>query len=417
MTTTPITRDSGPTRRRLLGTALAVGAAVPLSVATRASAATGATGSTGTSATGTAGAGGAANPAGFVIPPPTGPHRVGTVDLHLVDKSRPDPLHPGQDYPLMASVWYPARDADRHPPAQWMPTDLFQPWLANVGFDPTGVPVPVTSGHLGAPVLRTERRLPVIVFSHGAHDHRSDTTTVVQQLASHGYVVVTVDHTYDAYTQFPGGPVLVPDFTDPVPMAPSDFAADARFILDCVEQLAAGHNPDVDRRPLPDGLLGSPDLDRVGMFGWSKGGTATALAMLADDRIHAGLSFDGPMEPFITTDLHKPFMMMAAVFTRATDPAAEQFWTHLKGWRRYLQLNGAEHISFTDSESLAVQAAPILGLSQQQVQDLIGTLDPAEALRIQQTYPLAFFDLHLRHRPSKLLDGPSPDFPDVQFLP
>ena len=31
-------------------------------------------------------------------------------------------------------------------------------------------------------------------------------------------------------------------------------------------------------------------------------------------------------------------MMMSAVFTRESDPDAQEFWTHLKGWRRYFQL-------------------------------------------------------------------------------
>jgi hypothetical protein len=31
-------------------------------------------------------------PARLTLPPPTGPHRVGTVSLHLVDRSRPDPV-------------------------------------------------------------------------------------------------------------------------------------------------------------------------------------------------------------------------------------------------------------------------------------------------------------------------------------
>lgn len=401
MTTTSFTGRAQPTRRTLLGATIAAGIAVPFGLATRAAAATNAP----------------AAPARLIIPPPTGPHRVGTVDLHLVDASRPDPLNPGRPYPLMAGIWYPARDADRYPIAPWMTAGTFQAWLADVGFDPASLPVPSTCGHLGAPVARGRRPRPVILFSHGAHDHRSDTTTTVQELVSHGYIVVTVDHTYDAFTQFPGGPVLSP-VHDPVhiPMSPSDFAADAPFLLDRLQDIAAGRNPDVERRPLPDGLPAALDLDRVGMFGWSKGGTATALATLADARIRAGLAFDGLMEPTITTDLDKPFMMMSAVFTRDADPDAQEFWTHLKGWRRYLQLQGAEHISFSDTEGLILPVARILGLDQATVQGLVGTMDPGEGVRIQQAYPKAFFDLHLRNRPSRLLDGPSAEFPSVQFV-
>ncbi|WP_306190570.1 hypothetical protein [Streptomyces sp. MK5] len=35
-----------------------------------------------------------------------------------------------------------------------------------------------------------------------------------------------------------------------------------------------------------------------------------------------------------------------------------------------------------------------------------------------EAYPLAFFDLHLRHRgKAHLLDGPCPAFPEVKFIP
>ncbi|GAA1974282.1 alpha/beta hydrolase [Catenulispora subtropica] len=352
----------------------------------------------------------------LTLPAPTGPYRVGVVDLRIVDKSRPDPVAgPGHFRELMTSVWYPARETARYQLAPWMPPASWGPYVTDQGFDPGVFQPPLTSGHTGAPVLRTERRLPVVVYSHGAHSHRSDNTVVAQELASHGYAVVTIDHTYDAWVAFPDGRVLSPSFT--VPMTPKDFAADARSVLDAIEDLAAGRNPDADGRQLPDGLAHALDPRRIGMFGWSKGGTATAYTMLTDDRVRAGLSFDGPMAPQITTDLNRPFMDMTAVFTRADDPDVALFWSHLKGWRLNVQADGAAHSCYSDAESLIPQVARILGMSQQDVESYVGTLDPAEGVHMQQAYPRAFFDLHLRGRRSHLLDGPSPAFPDVKFLP
>lgn len=56
-------------------------------------------------------------------------------------------------------------------------------------------------------------------------------------------------------------------------------------------------------------------------------------------------------------------------------------------------------------------------MTYEELQGWIGTLDPARAVRIQQAYPLAFFDLHLRGRRGHLLDGPSPAFPEVKVIP
>ncbi|MFF4298528.1 alpha/beta hydrolase family protein [Streptomyces vinaceus] len=409
MITTPFISRKGMTRRSMLGAVLAAGAAVPL-VATA--------GPAWADAGTTAGADPAA--ARLTLPAPTGPHPVGTVQLHLVDRSRPDAIAgPGCFRELMATVWYPARDVRRYPLAPWMPAGAFQACLADAGLSELAPLGPLTAGHVGAPVLRTGRRLPVIVFSHGAHSHQGDHTVVVQELASHGYAVVTVAHQYDTYTEYPDGRIAVPLRDPHAPTLPGDFAADLRFVLDCVEQLAAGCNPDADRRELPAGLLGSLDPRCVGAFGWSKGGTATACATLADERIRAGLSLDAPMQmnPPLAGELDRPFMMMSAVFTRATDPEAAAFWSHLRGWRLNIQAQGAAHFSYGDNEALFPQVAKLLGWSGQQLQDVIGTLDPAQAVKIQQAYPLAFFDEHLRHRRGHLLDGPSPTFPAVAFLP
>ncbi|MFB6841050.1 alpha/beta hydrolase family protein [Streptomyces sp. NPDC056361] len=393
------------TRRRVLGAALAVGAAAPLGVFA-----------------GPAWAEGAGTPAPtrLTLPVPTGPYPVGTVPLRLVDRSRPDGIAgPGRFRELMATIWYPARDVEQYPVAPWMPAGALQAFLADVGFGALVPLAPLTSGHVGAPVRRSGRRMPVVVFSHGAHSHQGDHTIVVQELASHGYAVVTVAHTYDTYTDFPDGRVAVPLYDRDAPTLPGDFAADLRFVLDCVEQLAAGCNPDADRRELPAGLLGSLDPRRMGAFGWSKGGTATACAMLADERIRAGLSLDAPMQmnPPLAGDLDRPFMMVSAEFTRATDPPVAAFWSHLRGRRLNIQAQGAVHVSYGDNEALFPQVAKLSGWSAEQLQDVIGTLDPDQAVRIQQAYPLAFFDEHLRHRRGHLLDGPSPAFPAVTFLP
>ena len=317
----------------------------------------------------------------------------------------------------MASVWYPARHASRYPRAQWMLAAPLRALLTANEFDPDIAVTPLTAAREGAPVLCTGERRPVIVFSHGAHDHRSDTTIVVQELASHGYVVVTVDHTYDAFSEFPDGRLTVPLFD--YPLYPADFAQDIRFVLDRIEDLAAGRNPDAERRPLPLGLGGALDPHRIGMFGWSKGATAIALVMGDDRRVRAGLSFDGPMEsePPITAALDRPFMLMTAEKTRAAEPSVAEFWSHLTGWRLNVQAEGAIHSSYCDVQWLLPQLAKAAGRSDEQLQDWIGTLDPARAVRIQQAYPLAFFDRHLRGRRGHLLDGPSPAFPEVNFIP
>jgi hypothetical protein len=66
---------------------------------------------------------------------------------------------------------------------------------------------------------------------------------------------------------------------------------------------------------------------------------------------------------------------------------------------------------------LLPQAAPLIGLPPSVVAQDIGTIDPERALAAERAYVLAFFDRTLRHRDGHLLDGPSPRFPEIQFIP
>ncbi|MFI9785071.1 alpha/beta hydrolase family protein [Kitasatospora sp. NPDC051984] len=396
------------TRRRLLGTGMGLGAALALGAAAPLAAARPAHAESGT--------------ARLTLPAPTGPFPIGTTPLHLVDTSRPNPMagmNPHRE--LMASVWYPARPTDGLPLAPWLPDATMRAFLSATGFPLDPALVPLTAGRTGAPVHRTGHRLPVIVYSHGARSHRADHTVMVQELASHGYVVVTVDHLGDCFSELPSGRVLTPA-DSPGPMYALDYAVDLRFVLDCVEQLAAGHNPDAERRPLPDGLGAAMDASRIGMFGWSKGATATACTMLDDRRVLAGLGLDGPMQPgfghpSITADLDRPFLLMTADFPRATDPYVAEFWSHLRGWRLEVRAAGAVHPSYGDNVTLIPQAGRLLGLSDEQITRMVGTIDPARALLIQQAYRAPSSTSTCATAPPRCSTAPRPASPRWRTCP
>ncbi|AGL17569.1 lipase [Actinoplanes sp. N902-109] len=368
-----------PTRRTLLTAALATGLSVPLHATGPASAAP-----------------------RLALPVPTGPHPVGTVDLHVEGPA-------GRALPV--SLWYPAAPgAGRYPVASWLAAAPMRALLAANGLPP-GLGAPRTAGHRGAPVLRTGERRPVVVYSHSADGHRSETTIMVQELASHGCLAGTVDHA-DSYGLGPGGELVIPD--EQASVTPWDHARDVRAVLDRIGELAAGHNPDIERRRLPAGLGAAIDPHRIGMTGWSKGGTATALVMNEDRRVRAGLSLDGPMQaqPPVA-GLDRPFMLMTAEFTRDAEAGVAEFWEQLRGWRLDLRTDGAPHLGYSDYQWLLPQIGAILGWDDAELAGWVGSFDPAHAVRVQQTYPLAFFDRHLRHRRSPLLTGPNPEFPEV----
>ncbi|TCO45288.1 alpha/beta hydrolase family protein [Actinocrispum wychmicini] len=356
-------------------------------------------------------------PLQLTLPGPTGPYAVGTVPLHLIDPARHDPWDPsGAPRELMISLWYPTRSTTGFPRAPWLPPAAAAQFARDNGLRPDAVRVPVTHGHTGAPVSGCGGGLPVVVYSHGNGGSRSDSTIVVEELASRGYFVVTVDHTGDSVTEFPDG--RVPDrVNSPANAAAIQAArvADVRFVLDKLAVLNSGGNP--SDSSLPDGLTGALDLGDVGMFGYSAGGPTTASTMDVDGRVKAGLSLDGPVfGPVIDKGLDRPYMLVDARASRATIPELQTFWEHLTNWRLNIGMQGAKHLTYSDFVTLIPQAAGLLGLTPAQVEQQIGAVVPARAIAVQRAYPLAFFDLHLRHR-GHLLDRPSPLFPEVHFIP
>ncbi|WP_245171255.1 alpha/beta hydrolase family protein [Streptomyces decoyicus] len=351
-------------------------------------------------------------PGQLTLPAPTGRYGVGTVDLHLRDAKRADPWVPGQQRELMVSLWYPATHTSRYPAAQ---LPVSQQVL------PGGVTLPTTAGHTGAPVVRKAGKLPVLLYSPGGRGNRATGTALVQDLASRGYLVVTIDHTHDTGdVVFPGGQhevsMLQPGTKsrDLIDVR----AADSHFVIDQLAEIARGHNPDVEQKPLPDGLARAASTKRVGMFGASLGGGSVAAAMQKDSRIDAGVNLDGQL--FGSSDdtpLDRPYMLFSSEHhNRDTDGSWERLWDNLHGERLDLKLRGSGHNSFVDNQVLFPQAPGAFGITPEVMQQALGTIDPNRSIEVQRTYVAAFFDKHLRHRNSHLLDGPSRHYPEVDFI-
>lgn len=393
-------------------------------------------------------------PARLTLPAPTGPYPVGVTELHLVDRSRTDPWTAAPPYrELMVSLWYPARDVGRFPRAPHMSPGAAAHFGGADGAASSLYGIPAgrvdfaatrTSGHRGAPVARHSRPLPVLLYSPGAGDPRTWSTTLVQDLASRGYVVVTVDHTYEtSEVEFPGGRVVTGRLAELFQEAqePEDFQrlaamifdvriADTRFVLDELAALDRGTNPDAEGRALPAGVAGALDLRRTGMLGVSAGGLTALQAMSAEPRIRVAADLGGSIESPIVPDpiglwpvarqgLDRPFMLVGDLGTdHHQTPSWKMLWDNSTGWRVDLHLAGAKsEDSYKDAVPLLPQIARQLDLPDSFVTGTVGDLDLTRAVHTEETFVAAFFDRWLRGRDGQVLDGPSRCFPDIVFVP
>ncbi|MFF4688846.1 alpha/beta hydrolase family protein [Streptomyces sp. NPDC001307] len=349
---------------------------------------------------------------------PTGPLPVGAVDLHLVDPSRTDPWS-GQPREVMMTVTYPAVDVHDHATLPWLPAGAERALKARFGGAVDGYALPATHSADRAPA-RPGRR-PVLLHSPGYMSDRTFNTLLIEELASWGYVVAAVDHPYDSgEVEFPDGRVVVsrPDDASHEARTAAVLvrAADLRFALDALAVLDRGGNPDAERRPLPRGLRGTLDLTRVGAFGHSRGGAASALVMYLDERVRAGVDLDGALYgPVVERGLDRPFLLMDTAIHDGLnqDGSWPPFWRHLSDWHRCLRLADADHNSFTDIVAIAPQLPEPV---RRQLQ--AGAIPAGRAVAAVRATVRAFFDLQLRGRPDTrhLLWGASPRYPEILYI-
>jgi dienelactone hydrolase len=337
------------------------------------------------------------------LPAPTGRFAAGEDVIHLTDRDRPDPWVPSAGpRQLTVSMFYPAV-AGTGAQAPYMTLAEAAGFLQyrvppNSGLTAQDLSDIATHAYTGARAVHG--KYPLVVLSPGFENPRVTLTSLATELAGHGYVVALVGHTYEdsgetlADGQTPSCAVC--DGSDPKAPSPEDITAsrakDVSFVID---QLTHG-----DRAWRLSHLI---DKHSIGMAGHSIGGAATVDTMIADSRVRAGVNLDGTFFPVPDAgQITHPYLMMGHA---AQDPTWTQTYANLGGYKRWLTVSGSNHATFTDIPLLAEQAG---------IPEPPG-IDPLRGMVITREYVTAFFDQALKGIHQSLLNGPTPDNPDVLF--
>ncbi|MFE6778927.1 alpha/beta hydrolase family protein [Streptomyces sp. NPDC057702] len=418
---------SGPGRRAVAASvALGAGLALAGAGAARAQPASGATRVGG--AGGRAREGGAARD-GFRLrlPAPTGPYRIGVSVLHLVDGRRADPwLGAGFAREVMATLWYPAVDVRGRARAPHMTPRAaasFATWAPRLhpGLPPTGVDWAATTTHAHQNASARPGRRPVLLYSPGGGDPRTLGTCLAEELASHGSVVVTIDHPGDASeVELPDGTLRETVLRGDPRTDPELFAtviatriADVRLVLDQLAELASGRPRSGRHGVLPPGLADALDLRRVGVYGHSAGGTTAAQALYDDRRIDAAVNLEGylshpgpapgrpgPLFPVARDGSDRPLL---SVGTRGFwDAEFARSWSAVLArsggratWRR---IEGATHGTLTDYAALVPRLWAAGLVTTEAREALVGPIDPARSVPLVRHLVRTFFARHLPTR-------------------
>lgn len=375
--------------------------------------------------------------------PPTGPLPIGRTSHHWIDATRkPVGGQPGKKCEVMAHVWYPAEPATGAP-APYIPG--FSTIEAALGKSTLQSEVgPYYEALAGArthvvadaEVSSHAEKYPVVLVTHGLRFNSLGYSALGEDLASHGYVVVGVDHPATAFA------VLFPD-NRVVPFPESDWSqprnpaetvahenqivnacgADLVLVLNQLEKLESG--------AIPSRLQGRLDLARVGVFGHSFGGRVAARACQLDKRLQAGIVSDGfgrtmtvEKKPDGST-IDQPMLVqyarrvprsgiereLALRQTPGEDLEAilgqvrQKFCESVKGGSYEITLStpGIVHESFSDLPLLeSGQSAETMNHRQR-------------TMTIVRIYTRAFLDRYLRDRPSLELDDPPDNSSEVEL--
>ncbi|KAE8448721.1 hypothetical protein EG329_008936 [Mollisiaceae sp. DMI_Dod_QoI] len=347
---------------------------------------------------------------GLSFPAPNGPYNTSLATAKLVDYHRHDPFASVQQpRALMVSIFAPVLSSacsSSHSPYMDQVTASFEDQRLKAYGLPSGIFESITLETCQHESLG----LPVILFSPAAGTTRLFYSAMAQQIASTGYVVVTIDHPYDAdIVVFPDNTTVFGlDFTDEqIPLAVDTRAKDITFVLNQFAFPTTFRNSNIKCKL---------DVSNVGVFGHSLGGAASAEAMLFDSRLVGGVNLDGTFfGDVVEKGLDRPFLLFAHDGKNLTnDPSWEAFWSRLTGWKRELMLTDSAHYTFSDLPDV-VDLLGFTGILPSEVEDIIGSINGRRAFEIVTIYVQSFFDRVLKGRESRLLEGPDARYPEVTF--
>lgn len=336
------------------------------------------------------------------LPVPAEPYTIGRTILRWVDRSRPEVLtdDPNDFREMMALIWYPAVPGTGTKAGYFPGLSALSKELAQSGevawWQVLGLRLIRSESQMDAEPLKNAGSFPVVILSPGNGTNIEFYASLANEIASHGYVVVGINHPYDvAAVELSNGSVA--------PYDKDQWSLDAKthqtytaerikvrtidvlFVMDQLQSMNSNNF-----------FAGILDLDSVAVAGHSLGGITASEACKADARFKACLNFDGLQSggPFSMDETaippQQPFLFLTKESQLHPKLIKSFESTHESYW---VVIHGASHDSFTDGPLLQPSLLPV----------------PNQADRFMnliQKYTLAFLDKTLKEQPGNLLSAP-----------
>lgn len=386
------------------------------------------------------------------LPAPTGPYDVGTKSFRMVDYEREE-LFTKDSLDLrnlLVTVWYPAEGTDGMPVSSYWDkkstTGKVYSMAAGMGkFWYTHISLVKTNSYSEAPVVSGEAPFPVIIYSPSFYGMNTENTMLLEELASHGYIVFSITHSYETIVSvFPDGEVIPGNLDHISELYDSNADQEEQLYEDYMNTEDIGRKTDLIKQILvvdevfnqlvkirmedaifvldeivklnkQEGIFFSHlDLNRVGILGWSFGGAATMEACIADSRFKAGINIDGwPYGNMFNSaePLSQPMMQIRSESEdenedEQNDIISKLIFEKSESAAYQLEIRGASHMNFWDFP-LFFKIYKRLGYW--------GPIDPLRLLEIESACIKGFFDLYLKGQAINLPAVNSDLFPELSI--
>ncbi len=174
-------------------------------------------------------------------------------------------------------------------------------------FSPTGENRKLTVQFWYPDIGEGSDTLPLAIFSHGSFGYRGSNLSTFEDLASNGYVVCSIDHSYHAFfsQHTDGSTTLVnTDFLNDAVNITND-AYDQQTTYTKTHEWLALRTGDMDfilnkilsneKREIPQSVYSLINKEKIGLFGHSLGGAAAAQLGRERSDVDAVIVIDGTM--------------------------------------------------------------------------------------------------------------------------
>ncbi|MBN1272974.1 MAG: hypothetical protein JXB26_11960 [Candidatus Aminicenantes bacterium] len=370
------------------------------------------------------------------LPKPSGMYATGVNYISFTDEGRKELFdNTGEkNREITVKAWYPADEK----------TDS-EPYLLNADFAIKYCMFPElyrnlkTNSSRDIPISTDKKKYPILIFSHGWGEHFSQNSILMEELASHGYIVFSIAYHFACrYSEYPDGRIhhldvkshrfqkiwrelqnpksielmnrmanigsdkerveAFRELSNMVPTglkeSPKYWAEDIHFFLDQLQNINAGNKI----------FKGRLDLDKIGVFGMSMGGMASSEISIIDSRVKACICIDSGLHgTALDSTLKIPLLFMNSQRFLGYGPL---FTSKSLSDCYSLSVKNSGHMNFTD---YSLYPSPL-------AKWVMGTIDGNRVIEIMNVMVLNFFDKYLREKQDIDILKESEKFPEIEAV-